>query len=94
MPTRNVNLSTQQAGFIRKVIQTGQFQNASEVVRASLHLLQQQSELEKLKLEHLRKLVKDGFSAIDRGEFEVITDGTVDGFLKSVSAPKRRVRSA
>lgn len=94
MPTRNVNLSPQQTAFIRKIIKSGQYQNASEVVRAGLHLLQQQSETEKLKLARLRGLVQEGFGQIDRGEYEVITDQTLGSFLKSVSARRRRAKSA
>src|SRR6185437_13748151 len=50
MPTRNVNLSEQQAKFIRKSVDQGRFRNSSEVVRAGLRLLEQQELQEKLKL--------------------------------------------
>ena len=42
MPTQNVNLQDHQADFIRERVRMGRFQNASEVVRAGLRLLEQQ----------------------------------------------------
>ncbi|MBJ6127216.1 type II toxin-antitoxin system ParD family antitoxin [Microvirga splendida] len=40
--TRNVSLTAELNAFIRAQVASGQYQNASEVVRASLRLLQQQ----------------------------------------------------
>jgi antitoxin ParD1/3/4 len=94
MPTQNVNLSEKQVAFIRKAVKEGGFRNASEVVRAGLRLLEQEQRERKLKLAGLRRLVKDGFAAIDAGEFETVTSQTVDTFLDSVRATPRRRKSA
>lgn len=40
--TRNVSLTAELNAFIRAQVTSGQYQNASEVVRASLRLLQTQ----------------------------------------------------
>jgi antitoxin ParD1/3/4 len=40
--TRNVSLTAELNAFIRAQVASGRYQNASEVVRASLRLLQQQ----------------------------------------------------
>ena len=93
MPTANVSLSQQQAAFIKQSIDGGRFQNASEVVRAGLHLLAQQAEQDRLKVQVLKKLAKQGFDEIDRGEVELITQGTLGRFMEAVSAtraPRRR----
>jgi antitoxin ParD1/3/4 len=42
--TRNVSLTTELNAFIRTQVASGQYQNASEVVRAGLRLLQRQHE--------------------------------------------------
>jgi antitoxin ParD1/3/4 len=42
--TRNVSLTAELNAFIRALVASGRYQNASEVVRASLRLLQRQEE--------------------------------------------------
>ncbi len=42
--TRNVSLTAELNAFIRAQVASGQYQNASEVVRAGLRLLQRQHE--------------------------------------------------
>ena len=41
MPMRHVVLTEQQAGMIQRLVDSGQYQNASEVLRDGLRLLQQ-----------------------------------------------------
>jgi antitoxin ParD1/3/4 len=77
MPTRNVNLTDHMDQFIEAGISTGQFSDASEVVREGLRLLEQRDLQNKAKLEWLRSAAKEGFDSIDRGEgieFESIDD--------------------
>jgi len=94
MPTQNVNLPDRQADFIRRRVAEGRYQNASEVVRAGLRLLEQREREDQLKLRNLRRLVKEGFDQIDRGEYEVVTPDSLDAFMNSVSATDRRSRKA
>jgi antitoxin ParD1/3/4 len=89
MPTRNVNLSQQQAQFIRQRIDQGQYRNASEVVRAGLRLLEQHEQEEKLKLRALRKLAQESFGDIDRGEFQIVEPGSLDQFMAKMDAKVR-----
>ena len=42
--TRNVSLTAELNAFIRTQVASGQYQNASEVVRAGLRLLQRQEQ--------------------------------------------------
>src|SRR5437016_3934073 len=69
MPTRNVNLTEHFDRFIEVGITSGRFSNASEVVREGLRLLEQREQEDKAKLEWLRAAAKEGFDAIDRGEY-------------------------
>jgi antitoxin ParD1/3/4 len=94
MPTKNVNLSEKQARFVRQNIEEGNYRNASEVVRAGLRLLEQQEKENKLKLATLRRLAKEAFDEIDRGEFEMIQAGDIDAFLARIDAKVRRPRRA
>jgi antitoxin ParD1/3/4 len=79
IPTQNVNLSDQQADFIRQSVGNGRFRNVSEVVRAGLRLLEQQKQIDRLKLRTLRRISKQAFDEIDRGDFELADD--LDGFM-------------
>lgn len=69
MPTQNVNLGDHQSHFIREMTKEGRYQNASEVVRAGLRMLEAHEEEQRLKLERLRAEVQKGSDAIERGEF-------------------------
>jgi antitoxin ParD1/3/4 len=94
MPTQNVSLSDQQVRFIRTSISHGRFRNASEVVRAALYLLEQEERQNKVKLEHMRRLVKEGFDEIHRGEYEVITKDTLAEFLDTFRTSPRSRKSS
>jgi antitoxin ParD1/3/4 len=85
MPTKNVNLSDQQARFVRQNIDGGGFRNASEVVRAGLRLLEQQQRVDQLKLQTLRKLSKQAFAEIDQGDFEAIHPKNLNDFLDKLT---------
>ena len=91
MPTKNVNLSAQQARFIHQSVNRGGFQNASEVVRAGLRLLEQQQQAEKLKLQALQKMLKAGFDDIDRGAYEMVDLDNLDQFVDKVDSRARKL---
>jgi antitoxin ParD1/3/4 len=74
MPTRNVVLSEQQEKIIQDLVSSGQYQNASEVLREGLRLLARREAEEKAKLHALRQAARIGFSALDRGEFKEFDD--------------------
>jgi antitoxin ParD1/3/4 len=67
MPTRNVNLTGRYDQFIVEQVTSGRFKNASEVMRAGLHLLEQQHREEEEKLALLRALAAEGFGELDQG---------------------------
>jgi antitoxin ParD1/3/4 len=62
MPT-SVALSTHFEHFIRDQIDSGRFNNASEVVRAGLRLLEDQEQQASLKLEALRAAIASGLAS-------------------------------
>jgi antitoxin ParD1/3/4 len=72
MTTRNVNLTDMLDRFVEDRVESGAYQNASEVVRAGLRLLQAQTDEQALKLERLRAAIREGMTDIARGESDVV----------------------
>jgi antitoxin ParD1/3/4 len=72
MPTRNVNLTDHYDHFVESQVGAGRYQNASEVMRAGLRLLERQIREDEEKLTILRKLAAEAFDELDRGEAIVI----------------------
>jgi len=70
MPTRNVNLSTELERFVLEKVESGRYENASEVVRAALRALEREERLYEAKLAALR-------AAIDEGDASGIVAGNV-----------------
>lgn len=67
MPIQSIELTDHQLRFVEEQVGTGRYENASEVLRAGLRLLEQQSQSEAEKLELLRKLAAEGFQSLDQG---------------------------
>jgi antitoxin ParD1/3/4 len=85
MPTRNVNLTEHFDQLIESNVASGRFSNASEVVGEGLRLFEQREEEDKAKLEWLRGTAKEGFEAIDRGNYVAInSEEELDVFLGKI----------
>ncbi|MDH4039030.1 MAG: type II toxin-antitoxin system ParD family antitoxin [Gammaproteobacteria bacterium] len=69
MPTRNVVLTEQQEIFVGKLVEAGRYQNASEVLRDGLRLLEDRVRQRDAELEDIRAGVVAGFDQVGRGEF-------------------------
>jgi antitoxin ParD1/3/4 len=74
MPTRNVSLTDHFDKFVERSVKSGQYLNASEVVREGLRLLEHKAQEDRLKLDRLREAADAGFRAIDQGKFREVTD--------------------
>jgi antitoxin ParD1/3/4 len=70
MPTRNINLTQQLDSYVDAKIQSGEYANASEVLRAGLRALEQAEREDLARLEALR-------SALSAGEASGIAEGDV-----------------
>ena len=88
MPTRNVNLTDDQDAFVEMMVKTGKYQNASETVRDALRALQQRWKEDELKLTILRKQIKAGITALDRGDFTEVEDADLDATLDKLAAAR------
>jgi len=81
MLTRNIHLTEHFDRFIADAIESGVYQNASEVVRDALRTLKQKQQEDAAKLKHLRALAKKSFDSFDRGEGITIKDSELDSYL-------------
>jgi antitoxin ParD1/3/4 len=84
MPTRNVNLTEELERFVLTKVVSGRYENASEVVRAALRMLEREEEQYEAKLAALR-------AAIDEGDASGIARGnTFARVRKTVKLPVAR----
>jgi antitoxin ParD1/3/4 len=60
MPTRNVNLTEELDRFILAKIESGKYENASEVVRDALRVLEREEREYEAKLAALRAALQEG----------------------------------
>src|SRR5713226_5222138 len=72
VPTRNINLTEHLDQFVERQVASGRYSNASEIVRESLRLLEEQVQERKAKLKALRQAAKQGFDGIDQGKGVVL----------------------
>lgn len=70
MPTRNINLTDRLDAFIEGRVAAGRYQNASEVVREGLRLLELRDQADQLKLKRLRAAIRAGDDAVARGAYQ------------------------
>lgn len=91
MPTRNVNLTREQDAFITKVVEAGEYQNASEAMRDALRALQQRRREDKLRLAALRAEIAKGIRDLDEGDFVELDDAELEQYLARLK-PRRSMR--
>ena len=69
MPTRNVVLTDHQTELVERLVASGRYQNASEVLREGLRLLEGREAEEKVRLAALREAARIGIADIEAGRF-------------------------
>jgi len=92
MPTRNISLTSEQDAFVSQVVDSGEYQNASEAIRDALRSLQQRRKEDQLKLKALRAQLAAGAAALDRGDFTDVDHADLGAFLNGLTnvRPRRR----
>jgi antitoxin ParD1/3/4 len=73
MPTRNVVLTDHQATFVERLVKSGRYQNASEVLREGLRLIERREEEDQAKLQALREAVQIGIDDMEAGRYTTLT---------------------
>ena len=89
MTTRNISLTDPLDRFIAERVDSGDYQNASEVVRAGLRLLKRQSEEDDRKLERLRALIQEGVNDLEAGRYVELAWDELDDWLDGVGRDDR-----
>ena len=78
----NVSLTPSLEQFVRDRAASGDYNNASEVVREAIRLLRRVEEQRALKMERLRAAIREGDEALARGEFtDLNSDQELDEFF-------------
>jgi len=89
MPTRNVSLTEHQDRFVTDAIADGRYQNASEVLREGLRLLERRDAEDAAKLARLRSAVEEARAAVRRGDYDEVADAGLADWLASLGATRR-----
>ena len=89
MPTRNVVLTKHQHEFVDTLVAHGRYQNASEVLREGLRLVEQRENEDAARLAALREAVRVGQAAYAAGDYVEVAPADVGTFLSQIdqSAP-------
>jgi antitoxin ParD1/3/4 len=84
VPTRNVDLTDELDRFVLEKVESGRYENASEVVRAALRTLEREEQQYQAKLAAIR-------TAIDEGDASGIAEGNpFDRARESLNLPTSR----
>jgi antitoxin ParD1/3/4 len=89
VPTRNISLTPEQDAFVEKVVQDGEYQNASEAVRDALRLLQQRRREDALKLKALRAAIKAGIHELESGDFVEFDSAGLRAYMRDLGTARQ-----
>lgn len=94
MATRNVVLSQHQHELVESLVKSGRYQNASEVLRDGLRILERQEAEDTAKLAALRNAAGHGWSDLSSGRFDDVTDDALDDFIGALGVRAARPQPA
>ncbi len=69
MPTRNVVLTEHQAQFVERLVSSGRYQNASEILREGLRMVERRESEDEMRLTALREAARMGVADFEAGAF-------------------------
>lgn len=92
MPTRNVVLSERQQQLVETLVRSGRYQNASEVLREGLRLIEERERLEGAKLKALKQAARQGWADVSAGRYADVADDQLEDFVGQLG--RRAVRPA
>jgi antitoxin ParD1/3/4 len=94
MATRNVVLTEHQDELVAALVKAGKYQNASEVLREGLRLLERQEREAEARLQAFRDAAQKGWDDIDAGRHTDLTDATLADHVARLGAQAARVPDA
>jgi len=83
----HISLTETLEAFVREKVESGRYNNASEVVREALRLMESLDEVRRIKLERLREAVHIGDLQASRGEY---SSRSIDDIIAANEARVRR----
>ena len=87
MPTRNVVLTEHHEKIIETLVASGRYQNASEVLREGLRLVEQREAENAAKLKALQEAARIGFDAIEQGHYRDVDEEGLADLVARLSRP-------
>jgi antitoxin ParD1/3/4 len=87
MSTRNVVLTDHHEQVIDKLVKSGRYQNASEVMREGLRLVERREAMEAAKLKALREAARIGVADLDEGRYEEVSDDALESAIAALARP-------
>ena len=90
MATRNVVLTDHHEKVIDRLVKSGRYQNASEVLREGLRLIEQRDAEDAAKLKALKEALAVGFADLDAGRYKELAEDEIEGYVAEIG---RRVRT-
>jgi antitoxin ParD1/3/4 len=72
VPTRNVVLTDYQAELVERLVSSGRYQNASEVLREGLRLIENQEAEGKARIKALRDAARIGIADVEAGRYRTL----------------------
>lgn len=91
MPSRNVSLTDELDSYVEQLVQSGHYDNASEVIRAAIRELKQAEEEDKAKVEALKVAIREGF---DSGIYEGDVVAEMRALIRQRAAQNAQTRKA
>ena len=81
MPTRNVVLSEHQHALVETLVHSGRYQNASEVLREGLRLVEERERIGAAKLKALKQATRQGWADVSAGRYTDVADDQLEDFV-------------
>jgi antitoxin ParD1/3/4 len=86
MPTRNVVLTDRQQQMIESLVVSGRYQNASEVLREGLRLVEQREAEDAARLTALREAADAGWRDVEAGRYRDIAQHDLADYIGDLGA--------
>jgi antitoxin ParD1/3/4 len=90
MATRNIVLTDHFDQVVNDLVASGRFQNASEVLRAGLRLLEERVAEENAKLEALRHATSLGIMDLEQGRFIEVAGNGLEQLISGIGEQVER----
>jgi antitoxin ParD1/3/4 len=84
MPTRNVVLTEHNEKVVAELVRSGRYQNASEVLREGLRLVEAREAHEVAKLNALQAAARTGFADLDEGRYRDVAGHELERVIREL----------